>query len=44
MDAVAPVYRLLELARDAEKPEKTIKFIESRLAELQELNYGVTEE
>lgn len=39
-DAVTPVKRLLDLANEKDKPIKTIKAIEKRLAELQQAEYA----
>jgi len=40
LTAVAPVYRLLEKARELEKSEKVVSIIEQRLSELQEKEFN----
>lgn len=44
MTSVAPVYRLLIVAKDLEKSEKIIKFLEGRISELQAEEYGIAEQ
>jgi len=39
MTAVAPIYRTLEMAKEMEKSEKIIKFLEGRISELQMKEY-----
>jgi len=44
MTAVAPIYRTLEMAKDMEKSEKIIKFLEGRISEIQMKEYELPEE
>jgi hypothetical protein len=39
LDTIPPVYRLLTLAKEEEKSEKYIKFLEGKLSELQKSEY-----
>jgi len=39
MTSIAPIFRLLELAKEMEKSEKIIKFLEGKLAEMQLAEY-----
>jgi hypothetical protein len=43
MTAVAPVYRTLEMAKELEKSEKIIKFLEGKISELQMKEYELPE-
>lgn len=43
MTSVSPVFRLIERARELEKSEKIIKFLEGKLSELQLQDYGSVE-
>lgn len=40
MTSVAPVFRMIELARDEDASERYVKYLEGRLAELQEAEYA----
>ena len=44
MTAVAPVYRTLEMAKELEKSEKIIKFLDGRISEIQMKEYELKEE
>lgn len=44
MTAVAPIYRTLEMAKEMEKSEKIIKFLEGRISELQMKEYELPKE
>ena len=44
MTSIAPVFRLLEAAKELEKSQKIISFLEGKLAELQESEYPQLEE
>lgn len=44
MKTIPPLYRLLELAREQEKSEKLISLIEGKMAEIQEQEYGISED
>ncbi len=44
MTAVAPVYRTLEMAKELEKSEKIIKFLEGRISEIQMREYELEED
>lgn len=43
-DSEAPLYRLIERARELEKSEKVIAYLEGRLSDLQSQEYGSEEE
>lgn len=44
MTSVSPVFRLLQMAREQEKSEKIIKFLEGKLSSLQLEEYQIEEE
>ena len=44
MTTVAPIYRTLEMAKEMEKSEKIIKFLEGRISELQMKEYELPNE
>jgi len=43
MTSVAPVFRMIEMAKKQEKSEKIIKFLEGKLSELQLREYNIEE-
>jgi len=44
MTSVAPIFRLLEMAKEQEKSDKIIKFLEGKLSEIQLKEYKTEEE
>lgn len=44
MTSIAPIFRLINLARELEKSEKIINFLQSKLSEIQQKEYTAPEE
>jgi hypothetical protein len=44
LSSVAPIFRLLERARELEKSEKLINYLEKRLSEIQEKDFSTEDE